>query len=455
MNPDRTHTNLTEMPLPRAIAKMAIPSSLMMLAESLYHVVDAFWVGKLGAEPMASVTAVSFILWSLTSVGELGDVAAQTLVAQSVGAGNVERVRNRLRHCLTLAFFLGLALCMLILPLRKTMFDLVGLEPRVIAMASDYMLPWLIGLPVVFLTLPVLAAFRGLGDTSTPLKLMLVIVCVNAWLDPLMIWGVGPFEGLGLAGAAWASIICHVIALGLGAWLLHRRGFFPDLTRRWRGNLHWKWFGKIVSIGLPIASNGVLFSLIYVGLTKVIASFGSAPVAAIGLGHRIESFPYFIAVGFSMAATSLAGQYVGAGRYEDAAHAVWKTCLYCFVAIVPVVAVILVAIEPIVRFFIDDPAVVAICSEYLRIVGICWLIGFLEIVLTGAFSGVANSMPALLICTPLTAMRIPLAYLLAVTLDWGPSGVWWAIALSSVAKGLLMAFWFSRKRWIKTSVQAA
>ncbi len=450
MNPDKTHINLTELPLARAIAKMAIPSSLMMLAESLYHIVDAFWVGKLGAEPLASVTAVSFVLWSLFSIGEIGDVASQTLLAQAVGADKVERVRNRLRHCLVVAFVSGTALAAIMLPLRDWIFSLVGLEPEVVASASEYVFPWFVSMPLIFLVFPVLAAFRGLGDTSTPLRLMLVMVAVNVWLDPLLIWGVGPFEGLGVAGAAWASVICHAVALVLGAWLLHRRGFFPDLTRRWRGNLQRKWFGRILAVGLPIASNGMLFSMIYVGLTKVISSFGSASVAAIGLGHRIESFPYFVAVGFSMAATTLAGQYIGAGKFEDAARAVWKTCLYCFVAILPLVAVMLFAIEPIVRFFIDDAEVVAICSEYLRIVGACWTIGFLEIVLTGAFSGVSNSLPALVICTPLTALRIPLAYVLAVKLGWGPSGVWWAIASSSVLKGLLMAFWFSRNRWMKT-----
>ncbi len=439
-------TNLTQLPMNRAILTMAIPASGAMVIESLYHLVDTFWVGKLGALPLAAASATSFVLWMLMSFGDLTGVAANALSAQEVGANRSERVKEHLGQCLSLALILSVAFLLIMLPLRQVLFGWLNLEVEVSSLAVEYLLPWLLGLPVIFSAITVNAAFRGVGDAKTPMLLMGIAVIFNAILDPLFIFGLGPIPGMGLTGAAWVTVAAHAVILAIGLKILRKRELLPRFSLR-QLKVPWDDARRIISVGLPIALNGAFFSLIYIGLTWVIASFGSTPIAALGIGHRMEAFPWFIAYGFSIAAASLIGQYVGAGQPEQAEKAAWRTGFVALAFEAVFAVLILIWVEPIVRFFIDDPAVVSQSAVYLRIVAVCWLIGVFEVVLEGAFGGAGDTLPPLLIGVIFTALRIPAAYLFAIVLDGGIVAVWWTIGLSSAVKGALLIFWFKRGKW--------
>ncbi len=440
-------TNLTNLSVNRAIVHMAMPAMGSMLVESLYHLVDTFWVGKLGAAPMAAASAAAFLLWTIFSLSDLAGVAANTLSSQAVGADRSDKVAGILRQCLLAALFLSVILMLLALPFRRYLFMVLGLEAEVVVHAEAYLLPWLLGMPLFFLLWPVYQTFRGTGDARTPMLLTGLMVVLNAFLDPIFIFGFGPIPEFGLAGAAWVSVILHAVSFAVGIRILRRRGLWPEFTGRSFFKPDPAMFRKIVRIGLPIALNGAVFSLTYIGLTGVIALFGTPAVAAIGMGHRVESLPWFVSYGFSVAAASLVGQYIGAGRPDAAAQAAWRTCFLAGVLISFLIGIVWLFAEPIVQFFIADPVVVAESSLYLRIAMTCWLAGIFEVVLEGAFSGSGHTLPPLVIGMPLTILRIPAAYFLSVTLGWGSVGVWWAIGGSMILKGGAMAFWFSRNRW--------
>ncbi|RJO66872.1 MAG: MATE family efflux transporter [Myxococcales bacterium] len=447
MPPTPVARDLTALSPNRAILSLALPAAGAMLVQSLYYLVDTFWIGKLGAVPLAAMSAASYLIWIAHSVAEMCSVAANTLVAKSVGARQAEKIAGYLRPILVVAALSAVAVSFIYALIGKPLLAGLGLGDDVQHEAARYLIPWLLGLPIVFLTLPVFATFRGVGDTRTPLLLTGVMVCVNAVLDPLFIFGLGPFPRLGLAGASLTTIFCHIVALVLGVNILRRRGLFPAWTGRAFFRLDWEDAARIGRIGLPIAANGVFFSIIYLGLTAILAPFGPAPLAALGLGHRMEAFPYFISVGFAIAATSLTGQYLGAHRPDDAERLVWRTCAMAALPIIVLSCAALVAIEPLIRIFTNDPAVVAEASVYLRIVAASWLVGFLELVVEGGFSGAGNTVPPLVIGTVFSALRLPVAYVLANSFGLGPAGVWWAVGLSMVVKGALLAFWFKIGRW--------
>jgi len=426
---------------------MALPAAAMMLMESLYHLVDTYWVGKLGGEALASASATAFIVWLLFAFGDVAGVASSTLSAQAVGAGRNRDIPGYLRHCLAVSLTLAMMMLVAGLILRPYLFGWLGLEEQVASLACDYLLPWLFGLPVILGVMPVLAVFRGTGDARTPTLLSALMVILNALLAPLMIYGFGPIPSFGLPGVGWASVSCHAILIFLAYAILKRRGLWPSFQWPEPARESVKQFGRIFTIGAPIALNGAFFSLIYIGLTRILSRFGSEAVAAVGLGHRMESFPWFVAYGFSVATAAVSGQFIGAKRLDDAARVVWRSALMALVPIALFSVVMLLWVEVVTGFFVEDPAVIEEASRYLRIASLCWMIGLFEIVVEGGFSGAGRTIPPLVIGTVFTAIRIPLAWYLAVTMDMGALGVWISIGASMVIKGILLPGWFMLGRW--------
>ena len=202
---------------------------------------------------------------------------------------------------------------------------------------------------------------------------------------------------------------------------------------------------RIARIGAPIAISQVSFCVVYMALARVIARFGTPAVAAVGIGHTCESVAYFVSAGFSFAAATMVGQNLGARRPDRASRAAWVACGYALGPAALVAALMLAAPAALARFFIDDPAVVEIAVRYLRIVAVSELFLVFEIVLEGAFGGAGDTLPPLLVGGPLSIARVPAAYLLSVSLGWGIDGVWWAVTISTVLKGTLMALWFRRR----------
>jgi len=450
--PDRPKAvNLTEMSLNRALMRMALPTIGWMIIESLFNIVDAFWVGKLGAQAFASASAASFVLWMLFAFSDIAAVSANALTAQSVGAGRFEDVPQHFWRCAQVTIPTGLFFGLVFYLFSPTLFSWLGLEKPVSDGAWEYLLPWLLGLPLVFFVAVIIAVFRGSGDARTPMLLMFMMVVLNALLDPVFIFGMGPFPALGLAGAAWVSVFCHLVLLVCALAVMKRRHLLPCSGGGFSMFVpDFDYFRRIVFTGLPVALNGAFFSLIYIGLTGVISSFGSVAVAAVGMGHRIESFPWFFCYGFSIAAASMVGQYIGAGRIQDAVGAVWRAAVIASVFVAVFIVAILFFAEEAVGIFINDPSVIAESGVYLRIVAVSWAVGMFEIVLSGAFSGSGHTLPPMLVGIPLTALRIPVAYILAVTLGWGAAGVWFAIGITSVAKGALMLVLFLKGGWKKS-----
>ncbi|MBN1466001.1 MATE family efflux transporter [candidate division KSB1 bacterium] len=438
---------LTRIPLSRAIFKLAGPAIGSMLFIMLFGLVDAWWVGKLGAGPLAGVSAASFVLWALQSIAVLVETGVNAMVARFVGAGERRLAGLVIGQAILLASAIALLTSGLGLALQRSIFRLMGLEDVVMHTALDYMTITLYGLIAIFLAFAVDAAFRGAGDTRTPLKIISVGLTLNMIIDPLFIFGIGPFPRLEAAGAALATVLAHAVIVLWSLYLLRRRDIgitFRDERSRLL-NLGIMW--RLCKIGAPIATSGFLFSLSYMILSRFITEFGYGPLAALGLGHRIEGLSYYVAVGFSFAASILVGQNLGAHKPERAEKAVWLSVAYISIFLFFVSLVYFFFGAAIVRFFIDDPQAIKEGASYLRIIAIFEIFLGFEIVLEGAFSGAGNSLPPMLISVPLTWLRIPLALLFAHGLGMGSLGIWLAISVTTGLKGIVMAFWFRRGRW--------
>lgn len=437
---------LTTMPLGRAIFKLAAPAIGSMLFIMIFNLVDVWWVGKLGAEQLAGVSAASFIMWALQSVATLVSTGVNAMVARYFGANDKLQASLIIGQSILLSIFIALTNSTAGLFLQKITFIKMGLEGLVLKSAMDYMTIILYGLVSIFLAFALDAAFRGTGDTKTPLKIISIGLTFNIILDPILIFGIGPFPRMEAAGAALATILSHILIVIWSVLLLQKRDtriIFRHEKSIFDFNIMW----RISKIGAPIAFSGIMFSISYMLLTRVIMQFGYGPLAALGLGHRIEGLSYYIAVGFSFAASTLVGQNLGAKKPKRAEKAAWLNIGYISLFLALVSLFYFFFGEYIVRFFISDENVILEGAQYLKIIAIFEIFLGFEIVFEGAFSGAGNSLPPMLISVPLTWLRIPLSILLAQMLGLGSVGVWWSISTTTGLKGLLLAYWFSRGRW--------
>jgi putative MATE family efflux protein len=206
---------------------------------------------------------------------------------------------------------------------------------------------------------------------------------------------------------------------------------------------------KTVKIGLPISLAGLNFTIVYLVLTRIMSEFGTAAVASIPVGNRVESISYMTCHGFYMAVSSMVGQNLGAKDPGRAAKSVWTTAGIMSAITFGFGAIFVAIPEYITVIFSKEPEVIRISADYLRILGLSQVFMGFEFVFEGAFTGAGHTMPPTIVSVPGTLIRIPLAYYLAISLGLGPIGIFWAITISTVIKGIWLFGWFKFGRWYK------
>jgi putative MATE family efflux protein len=316
------------------------------------------------------------------------------------------------------------------------LFAWMRTPPDVTALGREYLRIYFLGTPLIYGYFAVDAAFRAAGDTRTPFVLLLTSTACTLVLDPVLILGLAGFPRLGIAGAAIALVFTRGGAFLIGVSILARRGMLK--SRRVNAST----VGIIARIGLPTALTGMMFSLIYVALTRTTTQFGTPALAALGLGHRVESWIYTISVGFGAAAAAIVGQNLGAGQTRRAERTGWITLGYASIPAALAAVAALVIPEQLAGLFTTDSAVIDVTARYLRIGAIAQLTVAAEIVLEGALGGAGHTIPPMFTSTALTALRIPLAAYTAAR--WGVDGSWWTISITAIARGVaMMALWRS------------
>lgn len=423
-------------PLRPAILRLALPAVGTTLFQVLFNITDTFWVGRLlGSDALAAVSLASYSVWALVSLGELVGVGLTAVAARRHGERDPAAAARATGTALWLALALGVVVAAAGLAGLPAVFRLMEAEGRVAALARDFLVIQLLGAFLIYGYFVVTAAFRSAGDTRTPFVLLGASVLVNVVLDPLMIAGIGPFAPLGVYGAALATVLTRGFSFVVGLALLWRRGGV-------RLSLEPRVAATIVRIGLPTMLTGVLFSLIYMLLVRVVGGFGTPAIAALGVGHKIEGMSYMVCIGFGLAAETLVGQNLGAGNAGRARGAGWQSARLAAVPSGLLAVVFLLVPEILVGIFSTDPAVITAGSLYLRTAALAQFTMAFETVLEGALTGAGYTFWPMVVVVVLSAVRIPLAAMVAPA--YGLLGVWWILALTAIGRAAAMtALW----RW--------
>ena len=436
---------LVRSPLSGTIVRVALPAVASALLMTLFTSVDAFWVGtRIGPTGLAAVTTSVFWIWMLIALAEMVAVGLTAVAARRHGQRRPDEAARTVGDALLFALTLGIAVAFAGLVLLDGLFAIMHTPPDVTALGRRYLMAYLAGCPLIFGYFAVDAAFRAAGDTRTPFLLLAVSVVAALLLDPVLILGLGPAPALGIAGAAIATILTRGSAFVLGLILLARRSMIRFAGPSGRS------IAAIARIGAPTAATGVLFSLIYVLMTRTTTQFGTPALAALGIGHRVESWAYMVGVGFGAAAAAIVGQNLGAAQVDRAVRSGWITSGFASVVGIAAGVVEIIFAEQFASLFTDDPAVIAVSASYLRICALSQAFVGAELVLEGALGGAGHTLPPMLASTPLTALRIPLAAWAAAR--WGIDGIWWVICLTATARGIAMMVLWRLGRWQRKSL---
>ena len=432
-------------PLGRTIASVAIPTMGSVFLLTFFISADAYWVGnKIGPTGLAAVSTSIFWIWCVVSLAELVSVGLTAVAARRHGQRRPDLAARAVGDALLLALVLSVLVGIFGHLFLTQLFAIEHTSPEVTALGKQYLGMYLYGAPLVFGFFTVDSAFRASGDTRTPLALLVVSVAAALALDPVLIMGLGGAPRLGIAGAAVSMLITRLATLVAGLLILHRRGMVHF------GRVSMANVSTITRIGLPTALTGIVFSFIYVLLTRTTTQFGTAAVASLGVGHRVESWVYMVGVSFGAAAAAVVGQNLGAGRVDRARRAGWIAA--GFATAIGVVGAFFEfsAAVPFARIFTDDPAVIAEAASFLRIGAVSTLFAASELVFEGALGGAGDTLPPMLTSTFLTAIRVPLAIWAAPR--WGTAGIWWVLSITALGRGVAMTALWKWRRWERKTV---
>ncbi len=439
--------SLTEGPIFPTLVRLAMPIVLAQFLQTIYNVVDTFWVGRLGADAVAAITLSFPIIIVLLSLAGGLTIGGTALVAQYTGARQPEKAGEVAAQSLLAILVVSVVLGVVGVALAGPLLRLVGATDSVLPMAKTYLVIFMSGVGFVFLSFAYSSILRGVGDTMTPLKLRAVATAINIILDPILIFGWLGFPAMGIAGAALAT----VIALGIeGIWglLIMLRGIEGLRVRKESFRPNWPVIKEIFRIGSPAALEMTAGTMGLSLLTAIVALAGMHAVAAFGIGMRVQSLVLLPAFGAGMAATTLVGQNLGAGKPERAERTAWVATAATAGAMMVFGLIGLAFPRFFIGIFNDHPDVLHYGAAYMQIAGPAFGLIGVRIILSSAFRGAGDTLPAMVLSIVLVlALEVPLAYLFSQTLGWGPNGIWWGTLIAATVGAVWASLWFRRGKW--------
>ena len=439
--------DFTEGPIGLAIFLLAVPMILEMSMESLFAIVDIFFVAKLGADSVAIVGLTESVMALIYAVAFGFAISATATVARRIGEGDGAGAARSAAHVIYCGVIVSLVISAIGIIFAPNILHILGAKDHIIVEGSQFMRIMVGGNAVVLFIFLLNAIFRGAGDATVAMRVLILANGLNMILSPCFVFGVGFFPELGVTGAAVGTTIGRGIGVAFAAWHLFRPGGRIHVDRE-----SWRFDPKLLWKLIKLSATGVLQLLIatasWTALMPIMAGFGEVAIAGYVIALRVVMFALLPALGLSNAAATMVGQNLGAGKPKRSEAAVWKAAWFNAAFYFCIGLVFLFLSHPIIGIFTHEPEVLQYGTSALHIIAYGFAFYGLGMVLETAFNGAGDTWtPTYLNLLVFWIFEIPLAYTLAYKINMGPDGVFWAITLAfsllAVASGLL----FKRGKW--------
>ena len=442
-----SHQDFTAISIDRAIVLLAVPMVLEMAMESLFGIVDIFFVAHLGADATATVGITEGMLYIVMSIAVGLSMGTTAVIARRTGEHDKEGAAKSAVQSIILGLTCALVIFCVCFPLAPRLLALMGASPAILHVGSTYSRIMMSGSGIILMLFLINAIFRGTGDAAVAMRVLWVANLINIVLDPCLIMGLGPFPKLGVTGAAVSTSIGRSVGILYQIYLLRRGTGRMEIHRR-----HLQLVLSVMKSIIRIAANGVLQFLIatasWIALVRLIQTFGSQATAGYTVAIRIIIFSILPSWGLSSAAATLVGQNLGAKRPDRAEHAVWRAAFFDMIFLGGVSLVYLLFAPQLVGLFSRDPVVIGYASSGLRIISICYVLYAYGMVIVQAFNGAGDTRtPSLINLFCFWIVQLPLAYTLAKGLHLGPKGAFLAILTTETLLALIAIYVFRLGRW--------
>ena len=446
------HRDFTQGSIGRAIAMLAVPMVLEMMMESLFAVVDMFWVAHLGANAVATVGFTESLLVLLFAVALGLSIATTATVARRIGEKDPKAAADTASQAILLGVGIAVVTGTLGFIFARDLLRIMGASPEVIATGSGYTRAIYGGSGTVMLLFLINGVFRGAGDASLAMRVLWTANWINIILNPLLIFGLGPFPRLGVAGSGIGTTIGRGCGVLLQLWFLS--------SGKSRVVVPWHQIRLIPALMLRLVrlSLGGMFQYLvamasWIVMVRMCAVFGSVAIAGYTLALRIIMFALLPSWGMANAAATLVGQNLGARKPDRAEKSVWVAGFYNMIFLGLVAVAFIGFAGPLVRIFTSDPDVVSMASTTLRTVAYGYIFYAWGMVMGQAFNGAGDTnTPTLLNLLCFWAFQIPLAWLLAFRMGLGVNGIFIAIPVAQSALAVAGVVMFRRGKWKGSTV---
>ena len=441
------HGGLTRGPILQVLAKLALPIMASSFLSTAYSITDMAWIGLLGSKAVAGVGVGGMYVWLSQGFSTLARMGGQVRMGQAIGRGDRQAARNYAAGALQMVTVFGLLFGAVCLLFTDTLVGFFALDDALTIQYAKIYLRVTCGLIIFqYIILVLTGLYTAQGDSKIPLKANFIGLVCNMILDPVLILGLGPVPRLEVLGAAIATVTAQFVSFSVLVYGIVKAKHHSNILQEIHvGKLQEKHiYTGIAGIGIPAALQVSLYCGISMVLTRMVAGFGEAAIAVQRVGGQIESLSWNTAEGFAAAMNAFSAQNFGAGdicRVRKGYKISFWTMTIWGLAITAIFVFFPLQIS---HLFFHEAEVIPVSINYLIIVGLSEAFMCVEIMAGGAISGLGNTKLVSIISIFFTSMRIPLAIILSKT-ALGLDGIWWALTITSVLKGIILHFAFYRQ----------
>ncbi|TGM44694.1 MATE family efflux transporter [Leptospira levettii] len=442
----------TEISLRKAIFLLSVPMILELVLESVFAVVDIYFVGSLGASAVATVGLTETYLFLLYAIAMGLSFSVTAIVARRIGEKEKDLAGIAAIQSIWIAILSSIPFSIAGIYFSKALLLLMGADEWILNEGYHYMQWMLGGNLIVILLFLINAVFRGAGDAAISMRVLWLANGLNILLDPIFIFGWGPIPAFGITGAAIATNIGRGIGVLFQFWLLFRGGKHIKILKS-HLTIEWETIHGILKTSLGGIGQMIVGMTSWIFIMRILSEFGSQTIAAATIALRTMMFTLMPSWGMSNAVATLVGQNLGAGKPDRAEQSVWVTgfCNMCYLVLVSLVYFFLS--ERIIGIFTSDPKVIIIGSEWLRIVSYSYFVYAWWMAASQAFNGAGDTMtPTKINVIFFWIIQIPLAFTLGKYFEFGYSGVFWAMMLTETSVGIYTLWLFTKGKWKDTKV---
>lgn len=434
----RGANDLTQGPIMPTLMKLTLPIIATNFISTTYGLVDMIWVGRLGSGPVAAIGTASFFINLALALSTMITIGTGIKISHCMGAGQKDHARTYIKNGFMMSVLLGVLYTIFIMLTKHQLIGFFDLgSDEVERMAKQFLMISTLGTVFSITNTLFASILNAMGNSKLPFHIFSIGLVVNIILDPILIFGVGRFDGWGVAGAAIATLIANLLVTCLFV-LQSRNSELITRSTPWDS----RQMKEVIRMGIPITIQRVTFTIISIIIARIIVRFGAEAIAVQKIGIQIESISYMTIGGLQGAIAAFFGQNYGARRLDRLNLGYHKALVLTSIFGILISFIFILFPQQLFSLFLSDERSLLLGTDYMRIIGFSQLFMCLELMTVGAFNGIGKTHIPPIFSITFTALRIPLALILSES--YGLNGVWMSIALSSVFKGVILVIWFRR-----------